>query len=80
MTTLERKLTELPSRLRERVLQISYAPDAARVLTDEPQSCRECGKPHHLFVSRDGSSRCWECDSKRQAARAAADRRALGPA
>lgn len=78
MTALEGKLGKLPPGARRRLLQICYAPDAVRVLTDEPEICGECGKPHHLFISREGSSRCWECDAKRQAVRAAADRKAVG--
>ena len=78
MTSLERKLLALPPITRQRLLQYSYAPDAVRVLTDEPQLCGDCGTLRHRFVSRDGSSRCWRCDGDRQQLRVEADRSCLG--
>jgi len=69
MTALDRKLQQLPPGARQRLLQMCYAPDAVHVLTDEPEKCGDCGELHHLFVSRDGSSRCWHCDDKREVRR-----------
>jgi hypothetical protein len=66
MTTLEEKLLALPPSTRQRLLQFSYAPDAVRVLTDEPEVCGKCGQTRHLFVARGGSSCCWRCDLERQ--------------
>lgn len=78
MTSIEQKLLALPPGRRQRLLQFSYAPDAVRVLTDEPEFCRGCGEQRHLFISRGGSSRCWHCDGEREQLRAQADRARLG--
>lgn len=78
LSPLEAKLLAAPPSVRRRVLQLAYAPDAVRALTDEPELCAGCGEPHHLFVSRDGRTVCWACDGEAQRAAAARDRARLG--
>lgn len=46
-------------------LELTIATDGAgvsRILTAEPRGCGVCGFPRTLFVSRNGRTRCYECD------------------
>lgn len=51
----------LPLSAQELVFRVE--PDGAmHVLAADLQPCGICGREHALFVSRGGTSRCWECD------------------
>lgn len=46
-------------------LELTIATDGAgvsRILTAVPRDCGVCGFPRTLFVSRNGRTRCYECD------------------
>ena len=77
-TPVESKLMRLAPSWRRRILEWTYTPDGAvRVITDGPERCGTCREEHYLFVSREGASCCWECDDRRQAAKAEAARAAV---
>lgn len=62
-------------------VEITIATDGAgvsRILVAEPRPCGVCGFPRTLFVSRHGSTRCYECDHGFTKAEEAMRREQLG--
>jgi hypothetical protein len=45
-----------------------FGHDRTLILCATPLTCPRCGQPHTIFVNRDGSTVCCECDEQRRKA------------